>query len=260
VAGDLAFDVGMHDGADTAYYLALGLRVVAIEANPALVGAAAERFADAMRQGRLALVHAAVSERDGLGSFFVSDDNSEWSSVHPAIAGRRGNRHHEIEVPCRTFASLLREHGMPRYCKIDIEGADGLCLDAFDPRHRPEYVSVELGGRMRSWQPLEQLRELGYRRFKVIDQVRLRPANLRLYERLARLPPPAARAAVRVDLRTRPARDGRWRFPAGASGPLPDRTPGAWCTYAQASDVARRVVRLQRDTSLPYWYDVHATA
>jgi phosphopantothenate synthetase len=34
---DLVYDVGMGDGADTAYYLAKGRRVVAIDANPLAV-------------------------------------------------------------------------------------------------------------------------------------------------------------------------------------------------------------------------------
>jgi len=34
---DLVYDVGMNNGDDTAYYLSLGFRVIAIEANPELV-------------------------------------------------------------------------------------------------------------------------------------------------------------------------------------------------------------------------------
>ena len=33
---DLIYDVGMHNGSDTAYYLHKGFRVLAIEANPVL--------------------------------------------------------------------------------------------------------------------------------------------------------------------------------------------------------------------------------
>ena len=34
---DLIYDVGMHNGDDTAYYLHKGFRVIAIDANPAMV-------------------------------------------------------------------------------------------------------------------------------------------------------------------------------------------------------------------------------
>src|SRR4051812_12299597 len=41
---NLIIDVGMHDGGDTAFYLAKGFDVVAVEADPGLAQAGAERF------------------------------------------------------------------------------------------------------------------------------------------------------------------------------------------------------------------------
>jgi hypothetical protein len=42
---DLIYDVGMNNGDDTACFLSLGFRTVAIEANPELVKYAKARFA-----------------------------------------------------------------------------------------------------------------------------------------------------------------------------------------------------------------------
>ena len=55
----LILDVGMYDGTDTAYYLSMGFRVLAVEANPALVAQAAERFEREIRDGRLTILHRA---------------------------------------------------------------------------------------------------------------------------------------------------------------------------------------------------------
>ena len=44
---ELVFDIGMHNGDDTAYYLSRGYRVLAVEANPSLCASARERFAHA---------------------------------------------------------------------------------------------------------------------------------------------------------------------------------------------------------------------
>jgi len=49
--GDLV--LGMHNGDDTAYYLARGYDVVAVEANPALCASAGKRFAPEVAAGRL---------------------------------------------------------------------------------------------------------------------------------------------------------------------------------------------------------------
>ena len=47
---DLIYDVGMHKGEDTDYYLQKGFRVVAFEANPDLVNLCRTRFANAMTE------------------------------------------------------------------------------------------------------------------------------------------------------------------------------------------------------------------
>ena len=41
---NLVYDIGMNNGDDTAYYLSLGYKVIAVEAVPDLVDAATERF------------------------------------------------------------------------------------------------------------------------------------------------------------------------------------------------------------------------
>jgi spermidine synthase len=42
---NLIYDIGMHDGSDSEFYLRKGYRVVAVEANPKLVEACRERLA-----------------------------------------------------------------------------------------------------------------------------------------------------------------------------------------------------------------------
>jgi FkbM family methyltransferase len=55
------FDIGMYDGADTAYYLECGYHVVAVEANPGLVDNAKRRFGAEIASGQLTCVNAAIS-------------------------------------------------------------------------------------------------------------------------------------------------------------------------------------------------------
>jgi hypothetical protein len=63
---DLIMDVGMHDGTDTAFYLAKGFKVVAVEANPDLVAAGRARFAREIDEGRLTIVGAAITNERGV--------------------------------------------------------------------------------------------------------------------------------------------------------------------------------------------------
>src|SRR5262245_65048946 len=82
------FDVGMHDGADTASYLSRGYAVLAIEADPTLASAGLQRFDDAIRQGQLRILNVGIGEQEGVSTFWICDDNSVWNSFDAHIASR----------------------------------------------------------------------------------------------------------------------------------------------------------------------------
>src|SRR5712691_5823534 len=95
---DLIYDVGMHDGSDTAYYLAKGFRVIAVEANPALVESAQRRFPAALEDRRPTLLNVAIASEAAPVDFWINDENAGYSSLFQEVAGRRGKRHHRIRV------------------------------------------------------------------------------------------------------------------------------------------------------------------
>src|ERR1017187_2249171 len=103
---DLVFDVGMHNGDDTAYYLASGYEVVAVEANPNLCEAAGLRFATEIADGRLTVRNVGIAEAAGELDFWVSE-NSDWSSFHREHATRAETGASSIRVPTITFSELL---------------------------------------------------------------------------------------------------------------------------------------------------------
>ena len=83
---DLVFDFGFHRGEDTGYYLAMGQRVVAVDASAELIAAGRERFAAALASGQLTLVHAALigsAQRADTTAllFYPHPQRSEWGSV-----------------------------------------------------------------------------------------------------------------------------------------------------------------------------------
>jgi FkbM family methyltransferase len=256
---DLVFDVGMHNGDDSAYYLRNGYRVVGIDANPMFAERARSRFAVEIAQRRMTVLEVGIAEGDGEASFWVCDDNSDWSSFDRSIASRQGSRHHEIRVPLRPFGDILREYGVPRYCKIDIEGNDHLCVAAMSPGLRPDFVSVEL-----SLGPLiEQLADTGYDAFKVLHQLSFSPPNRRLQAIKDRARHPWLGAAIERGhglLRGRLHEDG-WYFRMGCSGPLHDRTAGRWLSASEAANVTEHLKARYRSgrMGLTDWYDIHAT-
>jgi hypothetical protein len=161
---------------------------------------------------------------------------------------------------------LLEEHGVPHYLKVDIEGADVVCIESLRAsRAKPTYVSLE--SNKRSWKGLlrefDLLEELGYRRFKVVNQ-----------------------RNVSRQVAPRPPREGRYvpaALPIGSSGLFGEEAPGRWLTRDQALrryaaiffryrlygdyGVLRRRPGLGRLPAgllslllgHPSWYDTHAT-
>jgi FkbM family methyltransferase len=215
----LIYDVGAHIGEDTEFYLKKGFRVIAIEANPILVEKLKAKFRPNIADGSLILIDCAIAKTAGEVAFYVNP-RTEWSTSQPAFAERNahmGSPSEQISVNALRFQDVLAEHGIPYYLKIDVEGADVLCLEGLLKfSDRPRYVSMESD--KRSWRALVQefelFERLGYTKFKIVDQ-----------EQVYRVKVP------------RPAKEGRYiehRFEPGSSGLFGRELPGKWLTMRQA--------------------------
>jgi FkbM family methyltransferase len=275
---DLVYDVGLHDGADTAFYLSRGYRVVAVDARPDAIEAAARTFDEPIRGGRLTLVHRAVTATGAPAAvtFYVSA-RTEWSSLARSIANRDRVGASELSVPTTTLRQLIERFGTPYYLKIDIEGMDEVALeDLASTRARPTYISVEAESAddtgttdEEALRKLDLLASLGYSRFKLVDQDSLRvlsPTDIELgprrglASRLRRQLPRRRSARVHV------VRLGGRRevFPFGATGPFGPDLAGTWCDLPQAQALlvaARRAYFQRRDSRVHgFWCDWHAAA
>jgi len=230
------YDVGFHTGQDSAYYLARGFRVVAIEANPALVEEGQAKFAREIANGRLTLLNIGIAEAPGRLTFFVNPDKTEFSSFRPDIAARDTDRLQEIVVQTDTFASIIRRHGRPYYAKIDIEGFDRVAVASLRSLwwwQRPRYISIENG------QPadLETIRRLGYKRFSRVNQAEVPTATI----------PAGSREGAMIE----------WTFPYSASGLFGEDL--AWSTYDEVTAASAAYWSgPHHDPVANGWFDVHA--
>jgi FkbM family methyltransferase len=164
---DLVFDLGLHHGNDTDFYLRKGFRVVAVEANPQLCVRARRRFAAEIDAGRLVIIDKAVDREGGrAAAFHLRTDKDDWSSLDSWHAHRDGQKSETIEVETTTLQALVSEHGLPYYLKCDIEGADAFVVDQIGQLpQKPRYVSVEASGEF-----VRGLDQSGYRRFQLVNQ------------------------------------------------------------------------------------------
>lgn len=272
---DLIYDVGMHRGEDTDFYLQKGFRVVAFEANPQLVAACTARFAQAIAEGRLVIVAGAIvpaadaAAGDEKVKFYRSTGVSAWGTAYAAWAERNeqlGVASQVIEVERVDFARCIREHGVPYYMKIDVEGADRHCLEALltVPR-RPSYISIEAEkvSFARFQEDLALLAGLGYGEFALVQQ-----ENIEL-----QIPPAPSREGAFIP----------YRFEPGSSGLFGRELPATWSSVRDIEHAARRIFLLYRlfgdrailrrirggrkligtmqrilRRPIPGWYDIHA--
>jgi FkbM family methyltransferase len=256
----LIYDLGLHDGTDTAHYLEAGARVVAVDANPTMCSAAEETFRDYIRTGQLTILNRGLAEHTGQLTFWVCDDHTEWSSFHQSIASRNGSKHHSIVVDCSPLTDVIAEFGVPDFMKIDLEGNDRICIAGLNQDIAPRYISIEMDHE-KGDQDIRRLAELGYRDFKVIcqnnswHQVTVR--NVWIYEKLR-----AYGLAARVFRRLcSPLAKVLYGINVGGSGPWGEKTPGSWHSSDHALAVWRSLHELDKRSDTPgvgWWFDVHA--
>ena len=268
---DLIYDLGLHKGEDTNFYLAKGFRVVAFEADPDLVKACQQKFAEQIESGQLTIVEGAIVDKpDGdTITFYKNNAVTVWGTIDPAWKDRNarmGWDSEEITVPVVDFSACLARYGIPYYIKIDIEGADRFSLQKLGEfAERPDYVSIESSKVSLAEIDIELdiLENLGYDRFKAAQQ-----------------------ATVTRMRAPRPAREGRdidFQLAHDSSGLFGRELPDTWETrkqirrryqrifigyrvfgndsFMRTNRFARKVWRLlQRvfQRPIPGWYDTHA--
>ena len=273
---DTIYDVGMHKGEDSEYYLKKGFRVIAFEADANLAGECRKAFASQIASQQLTIVEGAIIDPSELPPgqrevpFYRNKNLSVWGTARADWADRNAFLGTESEVGSVTavdFRACLQRYGIPHYMKIDIEGSDLICLRALlDFPDKPHYVSIE--SELSDFRKLEAefdiLEQLGYSGFKAVQQ-----------QNIDHQVPPAG-----------PSAEGRYvphRFREGASGLFGTELAGEWQTRDSILRQYRRIFKLYRlfgnysmlrrsmvgrrfiqllgfvaGRPIPGWYDTHA--
>lgn len=269
---NLIYDFGLHRGEDSDFYLKKGYKVIAFEANPALVELCKRRFADPIAANRLTIIEGAIAPKSVGDSipFFVNDRHSVWGTVSKNWADRNdhlGASCTEIKVARVDVDEVYRTFGVPFYLKIDVEGVDRLVVEALRPlSDKPRHLSME--AEKADFDALvadfDLLRELGYAKFKTVQQATI-PGR-------------------KIIAKTRGGDAFEHVFAKDASGPFGDDIQQPWLSYDKTLRLHRRIFRryrlfgdqssfttskigrmatiaVRRITGKPLvgWYDVHAS-
>jgi FkbM family methyltransferase len=168
--GDLVFDVGAHVGDRVASFRRLGVRVVAVEPQPALVTVLRLLYG---RSADVAIEPVAVGRQPGPSSMMVNVDNPTVSTVSPEFVSaardaqgwetQRWNK--SVPVAMTTLDTLIGKHGTPAFIKIDVEGFEAEALQGLT--HAVRALSFEFTTIQRdvAFACIQRCVALGYSRF-----------------------------------------------------------------------------------------------
>jgi FkbM family methyltransferase len=115
--GDLCFDLGANVGNTAEAFLRLKTRVVALEPHPECVEQLRARFG---RNPDFRCVPKAVARDPGTARFHIAP-TSQQSSLKPDWWQEHVT---SIDVEVTTLDRLIDEFGVPKFCKIDVEGCE----------------------------------------------------------------------------------------------------------------------------------------
>jgi FkbM family methyltransferase len=121
--GQLVFDVGANMGNRIDIFTELTSSVVAVEPQPACIAALKKRFGN-----KIKIEEVGLADKPGELEMFIADESTistfskEFADTLKETRFKRNNWDNKIKVPITTLDALIEKHGVPHFCKIDVEG------------------------------------------------------------------------------------------------------------------------------------------
>jgi len=238
VNDNLIYDIGVNFGEDSRFYLDKGFSVVGVEANPLIAQELRSKFSAEIEAGKYILEECGIWSHKKTLTFYRNLDNDHWSSFDVNYGCRDGSAYEEMQIQCITVTDLINIYGIPRYLKIDVEGADRHIVSEIKAMQAlPTFVSVEEYG----FDALDALYEAGYQMFYFSAQ----------RDKKWAIPP-------------NPSKEGTYServFDGYDSGLFGEELPGEWMVYKAAREYFLENIRNEKYEYLGpehEWYDIHA--
>ncbi len=179
--GDLCFDLGAHLGNRTAVWQKLGARVIAVEPQPRCIRELRSRFDN---DPTICILPVGVAKQAGTAILHINSASPTistlrepaWQTYMASFSSRAESWNEKVIIETITLNDLIKDYGLPVFCKIDVEGYE---LDVLEGLHQPlphlsvEFFSQDLDA---AWALLDRLEALGNYTFNysLREQHRLR--------------------------------------------------------------------------------------
>jgi FkbM family methyltransferase len=166
----LIFDVGAHKGIKTDHYLSLGAKVVCFEPQPECADILREKYTT---NKKVHIEQIGLSFKDDVLTFYIASDASTLSTfAYDWTINSRFSEHGYqwnkcLKIPVTTLDKMIKKHGCPHFCKIDVENYEYEVLQGLT---QPiPYLSFEFTHEYlnKTEACVRYLQQLGYKGFNV---------------------------------------------------------------------------------------------
>jgi len=122
--GDLCFDIGANDGSYTRYLLHNSRKVVCVEPQRECLKKIYEIYG---KNKKVIIIGKAVGDKKQFSELFISEGSNyistlsnKWREKSRFSNNFKWTKTQKVEVT--TLDNLIQEYGLPKFCKIDVEG------------------------------------------------------------------------------------------------------------------------------------------
>jgi len=131
--GDVAFDIGAHVGNRTGIWAALGAKVIAVEPQADLATWLRWKFKN---RSEIEVIETALGAEAGAADMHIDPTNPTVTTLSSDWIDRVGKTdgfksvdwQSPVAIEMTTLDHLIKTHGLPTFCKIDVEGFEAEVL------------------------------------------------------------------------------------------------------------------------------------